>query len=342
MNRFFATFPSGTQEIVRRILLERLEDVKILSLFDGGVDFETAVPYSSLNLFCFHNVFLVLYRAPAPSGSSPLDSFAERLPSAPIDWALAKSPVKKAKTFRLAASCRNRLTSLRPRQRAALEKQLAEASGLTVDRSLPDLEFWVLYRDEGYCWLLKRLSRHTAYDKLLHPGELHPEIAYLMCWLTHPQHTDIVLDPFCGYGAIPGERCKRFPYTKTYAFDKDKAVLGEARKKLGKNRSGLILEQHDALALDRILPESSVDAVITDPPWGLFRDAGTDLHTFYLKMAGQLARVLKPGGSLVLLTAQKECFLEAAQAAESLVLKESFDILVSGKKAGIYCFEKSS
>ncbi len=204
-----------------------------------------------------------------------------------------------------------------------------------MDRSRPDTEFWLLARSEGTCRFLKRLSRHTSYDKLLDPGELHPELAYIMCWLTQPKHTDTVLDPFCGYGSIPAQRCKRFPFSRLYAFDIDRQVLDRAKSKLGKPRKNLFLECRDALELSRVLPPESVDAVITDPPWGLYRNTDMELEEFYRRVWRELEQVLKPGGRLVLLTARKEEFLRAAG-----VPMKSWEILVSGKKAGLYLWEK--
>lgn len=336
MNRFFATFISGTQAIVEAMLRERLKDLRLLSLLDGGVEFETALPYSDLNLFCFNNIFQVLHRL---EDCESLDGSIRRLFREEVDWSAAGRNSKKQKTFRLVTSCQNRLTAVEPSLRNRLEKQLAQCSGLRVDRSRPDTEFWLLSRSEGFCYLLKRLSRHTAYDKLLNPGELHPELAFMMCWLSGPKHTDVVLDPFCGYGSIPAQRCRRFPLEKFYAFDSDETVLKRAGQKLGK-REHLVLEAHDVLTLDRVLPPDSVDAVITDPPWGLYRDVGMELEEFYRRTAVQLERLLKPGGRLVLLTAKKEEFLQAAQAADTLFPRQRYDILVSGKKTGLFVYEK--
>ncbi len=335
MNRFFGTFLSGAEEIVEGMLRERLEDVRILALPDGAVEFETAVPYSDLNLFCFNNLFLVLCEETAPAGEEGLNGWARRVLSLKTDWDAAGKNSGKIKTFRLVVSQENKLVSLETSLRGRLEKRLSQASGLRVDRSRPDTEFWLLSRREGNRYFLKRLSRHTAYDKLLDPGELHPELAYMMCWLTSPKHTDIVLDPFCGHGAIPLQRCKRFPYREILAFDKDEKVLARARQKLPK-RPELRLEARDAFELRKLLPAGSVDAVITDPPWGFYGDVGMEIPEFYRRLLPELSFLLKSGGRLVLLTAAKEEFLSALSACPELLLEKSYRVLVSGKKCGLY------
>jgi tRNA G10 N-methylase Trm11 len=79
---------------------------------------------------------------------------------------------------------------------------------------------------------MKRLTRHTAYEKILNKGELHPEIAFLMNWLSEPDKNDIVLDPFCGSGSIPLKRILHFPTKQVFAFDCDKNMIGIVKKKI--------------------------------------------------------------------------------------------------------------
>ena len=333
--RYFGTFIPGAEDIVAGILAQRLKDLRLVDLQSGAVEFETALAYSGLNLFCVNNLFQVLYSAPARAEKAGLEKFARGLPTAPVDWKAAGEHPARCRSFRLMTSCQNQLTALSAGAKTALEKRLAEATGLRVDRGLPDSEFWVLTRREGKGYLLKRLSRHRAYDKLLHPGELHPELAYMLCWLSAPQPTDRVLDPFCGYGAIPVQRCKRFPYAKMLAFDQDPVPLALAQKKLGQ-RPGLVFAQGDALRLGESLPPESVDAIITDPPWGLYRDTAQPLGAFYTAMLGAFCQVLKPGGRVVVLTAGKRELAEALADCPQLGLKEEYHLLVSGKKCGVF------
>ena len=339
MNHFFGTFISGTGEIIAAMLEQRLNDVKILSLLDGAVEFETAVPYSDLNLFCFNNLFQVLHRG-ALRESESLDGYLKTLLADEQNWGELKSASSKIQTFRLVTSRQNKLVSVDAALRDKLEKQLAKRSGLRVNRSRPDTEFWVLSRSEGVAYFLQRLSKHMAYDKLLDPGELHPELAYMMCWLTSPKYTDTVLDPFCGYGAIPLQRSKRFPFEKLYAFDIADKPLARTREKLPRKNPKIVVERHDALELDSVLPPESVDAVITDPPWGVFQEVGMELEEFYRRMLLQFKIVLKPGGRLVLLTAGEEALSAALQTVPEFLLRQEYHILVSGKKSGLYLLEK--
>ena len=339
MNHFFGTFISGTGEIVRAMLEQRLKDGSILSLLDGAVEFETAVPYSDLNLFCFNNLFQVIHRGTLHEDES-LDGYLKKLLAEEKTWGELKKSSPKIQTFRLVTSRQNQLTAVDPSLREKLEKMLGKKTGLRVNRSKPDTEFWVLSRSEGAIYFLQRLSKHMAYDKLLDPGELHPELAYMMCWLTSPKYTDVVLDPFCGYGAIPLQRSKRFPFEKLYAFDIADKPLARTREKLPRKNPRIVVDRRDALTLEKVLPPESVDAVITDPPWGVFQEVGMELGEFYRRMLLQFEAVLKPGGKLVLLTAAGEALSAAMEAVPGFSLRQEYHILVSGKKSGLYLLEK--
>ena len=339
MSHFFGTFISGTGEIVRAMLEQRLKDSKILSLLDGAVEFETAVPYSDLNLFCFNNLFQVIYRGSLHEDKS-LDGFLKKLLAEEKNWGELKKSSSKIQTFRLVTSRQNQLTAVDSSLREKLEKLLGKRTGLRVNRSKPDTEFWVLSRSEGVAYFLQRLSKHTAYDKLLDPGELHPELAYMMCWLSSPKYTDVVLDPFCGYGAIPLQRSKRFPFEKLYAFDIADKPLARTKEKLPRKNPHIIVERRDALMLDKVLPPESVDAVITDPPWGIYQEVGMELGEFYRRMLLQFDTVLKSGGKLVLLTAGEKELFAAMESVPEISLRQEYHILVSGKKTGLYLLEK--
>ncbi|MBO4532099.1 MAG: hypothetical protein J5726_00170, partial [Treponema sp.] len=80
---------------------------------------------------------------------------------------------------------------------------------------------------------------------------------------------------------------------------------------------------------------ASLDAIITDPPWGLWEDI-SDMEGFYKKMFESFKRVLKPEGKMIILSARTR-ELEAAAQACDLSIQKSLHTLVNGKKATLYC-----
>ncbi len=329
---FFATFASGAENIVREILNQLPEPPRILSLLEGAVVFRSSLPAAGCQPPCFNNLFVLLHTAAAKPDKAGLERFLRALPACPVNWAAARPSSPRAKSFRLVTSCQNQLTGVSKAAKEALEKKLSAQTRLKVDRSLPDQEFWVLVRSEGRGYFMKRLTRHKAYDKLLHPGELHPEIAYMLCWLAGPRPGQVILDPFCGYGAIPAQMARRFPACRPAASDTNEEAIRYTRQRLPQS---VAAEKRDALRLPHWLPAHSVDAIVTDPPWGLYQTAGVPLAAFYQAMLQAFAAVLKPGGRAVILTAGKEDLLTALENAP-FCLAQRHDLLVSGKKAAVF------
>lgn len=122
----------------------------------------------------------------------------------------------------------------------------------------------------------------------------------------------VVLDPFAGYGAIPKQVLGYFPYAMVLVSDLDRDRAVDLRASLGGKR-GVSVAQRDALTLEGI-PGATVDAIITDPPWGYYEEI-EDIQVFYRGMFASFRRVLKPRGQVVLLSARKR---EAEAAAQEM------------------------
>jgi tRNA1(Val) A37 N6-methylase TrmN6 len=334
------------QKVVEAIVRERLKDVRIKKLLDGAILFETASSYDKLNFFCFNNIFAVI-------------SIIENSVEAHMRAACRAGPhpvivenTKKIRSFRIVCSVENTLAAVDERLRRDTERYIAAQSGLVPHRSRPDTEFWFLRRREGFSVFMKRLTRHGSFEKTLHPGELPPPLAYLLCRLSEPKPGDVAADPFCGYGAIPAEGLKRFPASRFYASDRDGKALEYARQKLSGNvGSRCVFHQADVYTLPSLLPPESLDAIITDPPWGLYagvkgpgeakRTEGPQVsERFYADIIEIFAGLLKPGGVAVVLTARLKELTDGAARSGRLEIKDAIPILLSGKKATVFVMKK--
>ena len=88
------------------------------------------------------------------------------------------------------------------------------------------------------------------------------------------------------------------------------------------------------------LEDDSIDRIITDPPWGMYdAERYGNLLAFYVDFMCEFARVLRPGGTLVMLSAAKAETMRASREA-GLVPTGKLDILVNGKKASIFRYRK--
>ncbi|GHV51391.1 hypothetical protein AGMMS49579_06610 [Spirochaetia bacterium] len=338
---YYATFVPGLQDCIAKVVKERLPNAVIQKLLDGAIIFETECTYDRLNFFCFNNIFLVsgIMTAPPEAAQGILIAHMKKVIAADKNYPVISLNNKKIRSFRIICSMENKLVPVNEKTKQETERFIASQSGMTVNRSLPDTEFWFLYRSEGFSVFMKRLTKHGSFDKTLHPGELPPPLAWMLCKLSNPKNTDTVIDPFCGYGSIPAERLKHFPITKFYALDKNGTALEQTRKKItGTPAKFCHIEKADINSAVSICGEAAADAIITDPPWGMYEETDVPLQEFYDNMMKIFARLLKPNGTVILLTAKKEELLCAAERVNTFVLNRTIPILLSGKKAAIFVF----
>jgi tRNA G10 N-methylase Trm11 len=338
MNVFFATFIPGLKEIIERVVRERLADVKIHRLLDGAVVFETEVSYDKLNFFCFNNIFAIISVLDHARGEGALEKHIRSAVDGNLTSEIIANNSKKFNTFRIVVSSENMPVSVDDRLRAEAEKYISRLSGLKVNRSLPDTEFWFLFRNEeasgekSFSVFMKRLTLRPSREKTLHKGELPPPLAWTLCRLAGLVHTDTVLDPFCGYGSIPDSALKHFHITRFIACDNDReaAEYTSSRFKKRKNND-FVFYENDFSLLPQLVERNSIDAIITDPPWGHYKEI--DEESFYKNMFEVFGKLLKTGGRVVMLCANNNSF---DTAEKNFMLKSAFPILLSGKKAVIY------
>ena len=87
-----------------------------------------------------------------------------------------------------------------------------------------------------------------------------------------------------------------------------------------------------------IFEDESIDVVITDPPWGIFENI-EDIMSFYSRVLKEILRVVKSGGCIVILTAQKD-IIETCFKQNKVFDYKRIDTLVNGKKSAVYIATK--
>jgi len=338
---YYATFIPGLQTFIAQVIKERLSDVKINKLLDGAVIFETETSYDKLNFFCFNNIFAVLGIMEQAQGANALEDHINAvIHGAYGDEKIIAANTKNIRTFRIVISRENTPAAIDEKLRLKAEKLISDISGLKINRTLPDTEFWFLYRNEenqkeNFSVFMKRLTLRPSWEKTLHKGELPPPLAWTLCRLARLSHNETVLDPFCGYGSIPESALKHFHITKFIACDNNKHSALFSAERFKKRKTGeFIIHQADFSALPTLIAEKSIDAIVTDPPWGQYREIKD--AAFHVKMFEVFAKLLKDGGRAVVLYANDDEFLRAVP--DCFKLENSLPILLSGRKAVVYVF----
>lgn len=330
---YFSTFISGFSDLIEEILKKQFQDVKINSLLDGLVIFETSAPQEKIkSLKYFNNSFILLSRVETTPETSNA-SIVKKLYQDTHFKNIRKYILYNRKhSFRTIISRENQLTSINNEIIRKIEHKIQLETGLSVNRQNADYEIWFLIRKEGCAFLGIRI---TKLKKDYAKGELRQELAHLLCLLSEPQREDIFLDPFAGVGAITQELAINFPYKKITTGERDPKSLTILRQRLLKKR-GVFIEHLDALNLKSI-ESKSIDKIITDPPWGFYKQQKTDFNWFYTKMLTEFIRVTKSGGIIIILTGKKDVFENVINSLkDKATLLKKYDILVSGKKAGAY------
>jgi 23S rRNA G2445 N2-methylase RlmL len=199
-----------------------------------------------------------------------------------------------------------------------------------------DIEFWATIID-GELIIAVRLTdetmRHRDYKVAHLPGSLRPSIAAVMNWLAEPSPDDTLLDPFCGTGTILIERAHFERYRLLLGSDRDPEALRAAAQNIGPRFKPLELHPWDAAALP--LPDGSVDKIVTNLPWGIRHGSHGENRRLYPKFIAEFRRLVRPGGLIVMLTAETrlmgELMTHGAFRAERLL-----HVNVLGAPAVIY------
>lgn len=132
-----------------------------------------------------------------------------------------------------------------------------------------------------------------------------------------------ILDPFCGSGTIPVEAATVRPDLRCLAADRDpEAVSGtRANADAAGVAARIEVREADARDLPERYPPQSVDAVITNPPYGIRLGRRTNYSDLYRKFLEGAVTVVRPGGRIVVLVGKR-------RAAFNRVIREIEEIRI--------------
>ena len=332
--RYISTVIAGCENIITDFLRDDIDDIKILNTLNGLIVYETKTDTDSIcNLKYLNNTFIVLKTF---DNLSVKDTTVinKMISETLTDYKSIRIPNRPINTFKIFASYESNLVSPSGHTVSQLIDKIKQTTKSKYNSIGADTEFWFMARSEKIGFFALRITKNK---KKLSAGELRPEIAYILCRLSKPNDNDVFCDPFCGSGAIPLERSRIADYRGIFAMDIDPNLISALKAKTKKiknakfNKSFFIKCQD---FLNNSFEDNFIDVIVTDPPWGYFQNISDD---FYDLIMAQFARIIKPNGRLVLLTAQKEK-MQNIPAVFKLINK--YDILLSGQKAGIFVFIK--
>ena len=224
----------------------------------------------------------------------------------------------------------------------AVERGILERDDHTwrLEEGDAEVEFWATMIDAEF-FLTVRLSddrmRHREYKTAHRPASLRPSSAAALAWLSAPREDDVVLDPFCGAGTILIERANLGRYAMLIGSDRDAEALSAARTNVGNRYKPIQLENWDAAKLP--LGDSSVDKIVTNLPWGVRYGTHGENRKLYPIWFNSFGRVLKSGGTMVLLTAEWR-LMRDLERSRKITPAKIIRVSVLGTPASIYVCNK--
>lgn len=323
MADYLSTFAVGFEDTVAELMAKRLAGVRLTHVWDGLVQYRYDGPARLIEKLPFlRNTFALLRLFTGQELA--FDRMVETVGRQRCHYAGG------CDSFRVRFSRENTFAGVDGALMARAEQAVSRASGMRPSRGQAQTELWYIIRSEGvgfYAQLLYANADRTA------PGALQPTLAYLICSLAATGRDSAVLDPFCGSGSLIRQMRDHLPHGMLYASDTDAAAIAALlAEPLVRPGQGQVCTA-DARRLDH-LDDASIDAVVTDPPWGEYR-ALPDAAGFYRDLLLSLRRVLRPHGRAVLLTARRQ-ELTAAAAAAGFCIENTIGTLVNGKKAAVF------
>jgi tRNA (guanine6-N2)-methyltransferase len=211
-----------------------------------------------------------------------------------------------------------------------------------------EVEFWATMIDSEF-FLTVRLSddrmRHRGYKaahreyKAAHrPASLRASGAAALAWVSEPRDDDVVLDPFCGAGTILIERAHLGKYAMLLGSDRDQAALAAARINVGARYKPIQLENWDAASLP--LADKSVNKIVTNLPWGIRYGSHGENRKLYSEWFREFARVLKSGGTMVLLTSEWRLMRDLERSRKIAPPSKITRVSILGTPASVYLIKK--
>src|SRR5581483_1471891 len=148
-----------------------------------------------------------------------------------------------------------------------------------------------------------------------------------------PGAEDVVVDPMCGAGTILIERAHLARYAMLAGYDRDAEALAAAAANIGPRYKPIGLARADAARIP--MRAGAATHLVTNLPWGTKYGSHPENRRLYPRLFEEFARVVRPGGRLVLITAERALMHDAA-ARGWLRVESIRRVTILGAPAAVY------
>ena len=230
-----------------------------------------------------------------------------------IKLVLAANRESPFATFRLSAAGSGSAVMTRIRD------QISKEVGLEETDDPADLQITVRrFDDKEYPWhvLVRTTPRPLStrdWRICDYPGALNATIANVMVNMPGTTDADRFLNLCCGSGTLMVERLHSGTARHMIGLDSSEEALRCAKANL---RESSTLSDSTLLAGDARsipLPDSSMDTIVADLPYGMLIGDSGDLQDLYTQTLQESSRVVRPGGNLVMVTTRRSAYESASE-----------------------------
>lgn len=255
----------------------------------------------------------------------------ERVERALSLWAQAVAPLRTTMTFRVIARVLQERFFLRTDLRRELTRVIERNRPRWRQADPAQIEVWSTeYRPGRFVAGLRlsdvRMRQHEGREAERR-GALRPTVAAAIVRLAG-EARGVLLDPCCGSGTILAEA--RAVGWEARGSDIAPHAAGVARK----NVPNAEISVGDARSLN--LHQGSVGACVSNLPFGEQFTVQEDMADWLRAVLGEMARVTRPGGTVVLLARD----IPRVVVPEQLIFRERFKISLLGTSTSIWSYTR--
>jgi 23S rRNA G2445 N2-methylase RlmL len=156
-----------------------------------------------------------------------------------------------------------------------------------------------------------------------------------MVLLSGPEDDDVFLDPMCGAGTILIERAIWGRYKQLLGGDIRREAVEATLANLGNKHKPVEIQRWDATNLASI-PAGSVDKVGCNLPFGKQIGSKARNERLYGQFLTEMARVLRPGGRMVVLTGDAHLLRQKLRMIDTFKISAVVSLTLLGVRAKIF------
>jgi len=255
---YYATFEKGWEEVVKSIIKKQDKNSQVKKLYSDAVLF-FAEDHFKFENGPFKSFFLVVDNI-QKDGVGALNAEMKHL--------LEKQSLKivfpkDVTTFKLTYQKENENVIVDANLKNAVEIMLKKSTKKSISYLSTQAELVFLAKADGNILFMKRLSISNEFSKIQNRYEISPQEAYMLSFLSEPNQSEVVLDPFAGKGMVAYTRTLCFKKANVIANDENEGNVQEIKKKAKtiKDKSLSVLNYE---FLSDKFPIRFIDKIVTD------------------------------------------------------------------------------